>query len=88
MIVIDVANRHLQLEISDAELERRLAEWSPPEPRYASGVFAKYANSVSSASCGAVTNRVQGSASGNARGAGAHRAAAAVMAFGGPITCE
>ena len=69
-IVIDVANRKLQLDISDAELERRLAQWSPPEPRYRSGVFAKYANSVSSASYGAVTNRVQGSDFAEARSPG------------------
>jgi dihydroxy-acid dehydratase len=55
-IIIDVANRQLRLDISESELRRRLSLWSPPEPHYPSGVFAKYANSVSSASCGAITN--------------------------------
>jgi dihydroxy-acid dehydratase len=55
IVVVDVTNRRLDVELPEGELERRLASWSPPEPRYATGVFAKYANSVSSASEGAVT---------------------------------
>jgi dihydroxy-acid dehydratase len=55
-IQFDVPARRLQLEISDAEIRSRLAGWKPPEPRYRSGVMAKYARSVSSASDGAVTN--------------------------------
>ena len=54
-IVFDVENRELRLEISDEEMQRRLADWKEPEPHYASGVFAKYAKLVSSASEGAVT---------------------------------
>ena len=54
-ITIDVNHGRLQLEISDAELRRRLTQWVPPVPRYKTGVFAKYANSVSSAAIGAVT---------------------------------
>jgi dihydroxy-acid dehydratase len=54
-IVIDVEGRELRAELEDGELERRLADWSPPEQRYPSGVFAKYAALVSSASDGAVT---------------------------------
>ncbi len=87
-IVIDVANRKLQLDISDAELGRRLAQWSPPEPRYRSGVFAKYANSVSSASYGAVTNKVQSSDFAEGRNPVSQLTASAAVAFGGPITCE
>jgi dihydroxy-acid dehydratase len=88
-IVIDVANRKLQLDIADAELRRRLSRWSPPQPRYRSGVFAKYANSVSSASYGAVTNPVQAGEYAEERAAAMQNAAAApAMAFGGPITCE
>ena len=45
----------LRLEISDEEMQRRLAEWKEPEAHYATGVFAKYAKLVSSASEGAVT---------------------------------
>jgi dihydroxy-acid dehydratase len=55
IVVVDVAARELNVELADGELERRLASWTPPEPRYKTGVFAKYAASVSSASEGAVT---------------------------------
>jgi dihydroxy-acid dehydratase len=55
IIVFDVDNRELRLEISDEEMQRRLADWKEPEPHYATGVFAKYAKLVSSASEGAVT---------------------------------
>jgi dihydroxy-acid dehydratase len=55
VIEIDVAARELRVKLSDEEIEKRLADWSPPSPRYTSGVFAKYAASVSSASLGAIT---------------------------------
>ncbi len=55
-IVFDVAARKLQLELNDAEIKARLAKWKPPAPRYKTGVFAKYAAQVSSASLGAVTS--------------------------------
>jgi dihydroxy-acid dehydratase len=54
-VVIDVDARRLDLVVDAEELERRRAAWSPPEPRYTSGVLAKYAALVSSASEGAVT---------------------------------
>jgi dihydroxy-acid dehydratase len=54
-VVIDADARELRVELPDGELERRLERWSPPPPRYASGVLAKYAALVSSASDGAVT---------------------------------
>jgi dihydroxy-acid dehydratase len=54
-VVVDVAGRELRAELSADELGARLAEWTPPTPRYTSGVFAKYAALVSSASEGAVT---------------------------------
>ena len=53
MIRIDVSNRTLDVEGID--LNERLRHWSAPEPRYRTGVFAKYAAQVSSASEGAVT---------------------------------
>jgi len=56
IIVIDVDARRLDLEVADDELARRRAAWSPPAPRYAGGVMAKYAALVSSASEGAVTD--------------------------------
>ena len=54
-VVIDVEERELRVELSDDELTARLDAWSPPEPRYETGVLAKYARLVSSASEGAVT---------------------------------
>ena len=54
-IVFDLRERELRVDISDSELKRRLASWRAPQPRYASGVMAKYASQVSSASRGAVT---------------------------------
>ena len=54
-VVVDVEARELRVELSDAELDSRLREWSPPAPRYRGGVLAKYAALVSSASEGAVT---------------------------------
>jgi dihydroxy-acid dehydratase len=54
-ILFDVEARRLDVEVPDAELAARLRSWQPPAPRYARGVFAKYARLVSSASEGAVT---------------------------------
>jgi dihydroxy-acid dehydratase len=54
-ITFDIPNRKLTLNVPEAEIAERLAAWKAPEPRYKRGVFAKYANSVSSASEGAVT---------------------------------
>ena len=53
--MFDVDARELRVELSDDEIEARLADWSPPEPRYRTGVLAKYASMVSSASEGAIT---------------------------------
>ncbi|UBF29076.1 dihydroxy-acid dehydratase [Kovacikia minuta CCNUW1] len=55
-ITIDAHNRLLQLNVSDAELAQRRAQWQPPKPRYTTGVLAKYAKLVSSSSLGAVTD--------------------------------
>ncbi len=55
IIVIDIETRRLDVELSDAEIAARLAHWTEPAPRYTSGVFAKYAALVSSASEGAIT---------------------------------
>src|ERR1700722_17819490 len=54
-IHIDINQRVLEVEVSDAALRQRLAQWKPPQPRYPTGVFAKYAALVSSASEGAIT---------------------------------
>jgi dihydroxy-acid dehydratase len=55
MISIDVAQGRLQLDVAEAEIRRRMTKWVAPGLRYKTGVFAKYALSVSSASFGAVT---------------------------------
>ena len=55
-ITIDAEHNLLQLNVPDDEIERRRAAWQPPTPRYTSGVLAKYAALVSSASFGAVTD--------------------------------
>jgi len=54
VIAIDVDAGRLDLDVSSSDLARRLADWSPPPPRFAGGVFARYAASVGSASDGAV----------------------------------
>jgi dihydroxy-acid dehydratase len=54
-IVIDVDARRLDLDVPAAELEQRRGRWRAPAPRYTTGVMAKYAALVSSASEGAVT---------------------------------
>ena len=54
-IHIDIANRTINLEVSEQVLRERLAKWKAPEPRYRSGVFAKYVALVGSASEGALT---------------------------------
>ncbi|HWP19694.1 MAG TPA: dihydroxy-acid dehydratase [Burkholderiaceae bacterium] len=53
-ITIDANRLLLQLNVSDEELARRRAAWTPPAPRYTRGVLAKFAQNASSASTGAV----------------------------------
>jgi dihydroxy-acid dehydratase len=55
MIRFDVGQRVLEVEIDDDVLRKRMASWKAPQPRYPTGVFAKYAALVSSASQGAIT---------------------------------
>jgi dihydroxy-acid dehydratase len=55
IVAIDVDHGRLQIEVSEAEVRRRMTKWVAPVPRYKTGVFAKYANGVSSAAFGAVT---------------------------------
>lgn len=55
VIRFDVRKRVLEVEISDDVLRQRMAQWKAPAPRYPTGVFAKYAALVSSASQGAIT---------------------------------
>ncbi len=55
IVVIDIEARRLDVELSETEIAARLTKWQPPAPHYTSGVFAKYAAQVSSASEGAIT---------------------------------
>jgi dihydroxy-acid dehydratase len=55
MIRFDVRQRVLSVEVSDEVLRQRMAQWKAPQPRYPTGVFAKYGALVSSASQGAIT---------------------------------
>ena len=55
-ITIDVAERRLAVALTDAEIAERLTVYEAPEPAFPSGVMTKYANTVSSASEGAVTS--------------------------------
>lgn len=54
-IVLDITKRRLDVDVPAAELKKRFKAVKPPKPRYTSGVMAKYARLVSSASEGAVT---------------------------------
>jgi dihydroxy-acid dehydratase len=54
-VEFDVEARELRVELSDDEIAARLRDWTPPPPNYTTGVLAKYASLVSSASEGAVT---------------------------------
>ena len=55
VVRIDISQRLLEVEISDSEIKHRMSQWKPAKPRYAAGVFAKYASLVASASEGAIT---------------------------------
>jgi dihydroxy-acid dehydratase len=54
-VVIDIKKRRLDVELSAADIKKRLKTAKRPKPRYAWGALAKYARLVSSASEGAVT---------------------------------
>ena len=54
-ITFDIPGRKLTLNVPEAEIAARLKNFKAPAPRFKRGVFFKYANSVSSASEGAVT---------------------------------
>ncbi len=55
-IVIDIENRRLDADLTDEQVRERLAQLTPPPPRYTRGVLAKYARLVADASKGAVTD--------------------------------
>jgi dihydroxy-acid dehydratase len=59
-IEMDIERRTLRLDVAESEIAARKAAWTPPPPRYTSGVLAKYAACVSTASQGAVTRAIFG----------------------------
>ncbi|WP_411823426.1 dihydroxy-acid dehydratase [Leptospira sp. 'Mane'] len=56
LVTIDSRTQILSVDLSDSEFAKRKAEWKQPEPRFKSGVLAKYAKLVQSATNGAITN--------------------------------
>ncbi|WP_069384503.1 dihydroxy-acid dehydratase [Halomonas caseinilytica] len=59
IITIDAEANTIDVALDDDELARRRNAWRRPEPRYTRGALAKYARVVSSASMGAVTDRLE-----------------------------
>jgi dihydroxy-acid dehydratase len=57
VVTIDISARKLSVDLEDTALQQRLKSVKAAEPRYRTGVFAKYAALVSSAAAGAVTSR-------------------------------
>ncbi|HLI25503.1 MAG TPA: dihydroxy-acid dehydratase [Chloroflexota bacterium] len=55
IVVIDAERGRLDVELDDAELQRRRGAWTPPPPRYSGGALYKYAQLVGPACEGAVT---------------------------------
>ena len=56
IVTVDIPERTLSVDLSNAELEARLDDWEQPDPNYTTGVLAKYGASFGSAANGAVTN--------------------------------
>ena len=56
IIRIDAVKNTIELKITDEELEKRRATWTPPELKYNKGILYKYARMVSSASAGCITD--------------------------------
>ncbi len=57
-ITINTETREINLDIPESDIQQRLQQWKRPEPKYTRGVLAKYAATVSSASEGAVTDKI------------------------------
>ncbi|MEG6523362.1 dihydroxy-acid dehydratase [Desulfotomaculum sp. 1211_IL3151] len=58
IVEIDIPNYRLEVQLDQAEINRRLSEWQAPQPKVRSGYLARYAEKVSSAGTGAVLNKV------------------------------
>jgi dihydroxy-acid dehydratase len=57
IIVIDAANKTINVKLTDAEISERKSQWTAPELKYKKGILYKYAKTVSSASEGCVTDK-------------------------------
>jgi dihydroxy-acid dehydratase len=55
-VTIDSDTQEINMHVDEEELSRRKAAWTAPEPRYKTGILAKYARLVSSSAKGAVTD--------------------------------
>ena len=53
-VIIDINKKSIRLDVPKEELDRRMKEWRPPEPKYKKGVLAGYSRNVTSADKGAV----------------------------------
>jgi dihydroxy-acid dehydratase len=60
IVELDIGKRSLNVKVTDAEIQKRMATWKAPAPRFRTGVMAKYAVMVSSAAQGAVTTPSMG----------------------------
>ena len=56
VVTVDIPDRTIEVDLTDEELEARLADWEQPDPAYEGGVLAKYGLAFGSAANGAVTN--------------------------------
>jgi dihydroxy-acid dehydratase len=56
IIEVDIDERRISVDLSEAELARRREVWKKPEPHYTSGVMAKYAYTARQADDGAISN--------------------------------
>ena len=54
LISIDIPAKKIELKVSENEIKKRIAGWSPPEPKITNGYMARYSQKVSSASDGAI----------------------------------
>ncbi len=53
-VVIEINNKSIRLDVPEDELNNRMAEWRPPEPKFKKGVLSWYSQNVTSADKGAV----------------------------------
>jgi dihydroxy-acid dehydratase len=53
-ISIDLHKQAIDIKVSHEEVKRRMSTWTPPQPKYTSGILGKYSKLVNSASVGAI----------------------------------